>query len=498
MSSPFGNWLTRLFSVFTRTAAAPEQNELSPASASGENIDSSKDNAETTTASSADAILPSVEETPKASVLDRDENKSNFHCPDDQQLLLRIGEKKASKPDENGESVVFPMLFCPKCEQYFTSVKTEKHLQKIRLGGQIYRNLLPEEEKPDPQKHTSSPNPQEKRKGANSCYLYLSALPTNCPFCGQSYFFKRTSYYSNAYRHYFPHYCISCETDFVPYAEYRSHKNDWDPINPEIIQGLEKSFQKQREKQSEQAIRARERENQLREYQKKRDLEEQKLKERRLRNSQEAAAQKIQTRQTASLQQQEKLYSHDNTIRVKDFVVRRTVLKCRHNNHRLQNIDGLINILDKDGKIHEAHVPAGYCPNCNLFIIMEYNYQYLRFRGTLLCRISDEATYLSGKSSSNGMQLAQESILKQYGYNVSQQENLTAASRQAILSILVDNNVLTKNEIISYLDFFINQRKHRKNYEYAIDKWKSDREFISRYRTGEYTQYRIGSITRKY
>ena len=37
---------------------------------------------------------------------------------------------------------------------------------------------------------------------------------------------------------------------------------------------------------------------------------------------------------------------------------------------------------------------------------------------------------------------------------------------------MIDNNILSKSEIISYLDFFINQRAGRSNMELAISKWE--------------------------
>ena len=86
----------------------------------------------------------------------------------------------------------------------------------------------------------------------------------------------------------------------------------------------------------------------------------------------------------------------------------------------------------------------------------------------------------------------------QYGYSVSQEEGLTNAARRKILALIVDYKILTKNEIIGYLDFFISQRKNQSRYERAIDKWKQDREFISEYRTGEFEQYGVNGLFRKY
>lgn len=169
-----------------------------------------------------------------------------------------------------------------------------------------------------------------------------------------------------------------------------------------------------------------------------------------------------------------------------------------HHDHHLQNIDAKIDIIDKLGNIKHEIVSAGYCPNCNIFFLMESTYQKLKLKGTLVCRISDEKTYLNGTTSENGMRLAQESILMQYGYNVSQLEDLSSARRKKILAVLVDNDVLTKSEIISYLDFFINQRKHQSRFEKAIEKWESDKEFIEDYKNGSYKQYGVKGIYRKY
>ena len=46
----------------------------------------------------------------------------------------------------------------------------------------------------------------------------------------------------------------------------------------------------------------------------------------------------------------------------------------------------------------------------------------------------------------------------QYGYTVSQEEGLSPLRRQKILAVLIDNEVLTKNDIIGYLDCRLNTR----------------------------------------
>ncbi|OON85758.1 hypothetical protein BXO88_10900 [Oribacterium sp. C9] len=183
-------------------------------------------------------------------------------------------------------------------------------------------------------------------------------------------------------------------------------------------------------------------------------------------------------------------------IGIRDFVVRRSVFKCMHNNHKIENIVAAVSIIDNQNEERLARINAGFCPVCKVYFVMESSYDNLKKMGIPLCRMSDEKTYLKNYSI-NGMMLAQESILMQYNYNVSQVEGLTSARRQKILAVLIDKGILSKSEIISYIDFFISQRQYQSKYQIAISKWEMDREFVENYRIGEYHQYGINAIYRK-
>ncbi len=182
-------------------------------------------------------------------------------------------------------------------------------------------------------------------------------------------------------------------------------------------------------------------------------------------------------------------------INVKDFMIRRAVFKCMHSNHHVKNIDAAVKILNHKDEERLVKISAGYCEECNIYFIMESTYQSLKNKGIILCRITDEKTYMKN-SYVNGMLLAQESILMQYGYNVSQSEGLSATRRQKILAVIIDNNILSRSEIISYLDFFISQRQYQSKFELAVSKWEADREFVESYCWGEYARYGINGIYR--
>lgn len=179
----------------------------------------------------------------------------------------------------------------------------------------------------------------------------------------------------------------------------------------------------------------------------------------------------------------------------KDFVVKGNIFRCIHNKHIIQDIDAIVNI-DDNGKRKSIKISAGYCPQCNTYFILESVYKSLKQKGIILCRISDFKTY-SKSSNINDIQLAQESLLMQYGYNVSQTEGLSETMRHKILAVIIDNHFMSKSEIISYLDFFIKQRESMYTMKKAISKWEIDREFVESYRVGEYTNFGVNAIYRK-
>lgn len=183
-------------------------------------------------------------------------------------------------------------------------------------------------------------------------------------------------------------------------------------------------------------------------------------------------------------------------IGVKDFVVRGNTFKCTHNKHTIDNVDAKITIVLDSGKKQQIKITAGYCRQCKVYFIMESTYQKLKHMGFILCRVTDEKVYHKS-GFMNGAKLAQESILMQYGYNVSQLSGLSATRRQKILAVIIDNKVLSKSEIISYLDFFIRQRSNRSNMAIAISKWQDDREFVEHYKIGHYTQFGVNAIYRR-
>lgn len=301
------------------------------------------------------------------------------------------------------------------------------------------------------------------RERPTPCYVYGKDIPSMCPKCG----FKliRTDEYANGETGYrCLKYCDKCRIFFTPYEIYQQDINGWELLNPNESKKIG---------------------NQMRQEEQKR-ISRGKNAERKI----QAIAANFQKDSGQSDLSKVK-------IEFRDFVVRRSVFQCKKSGHNLRNITGIVKIMNKAGGTEEVSVPAGHCPMCNRYFIMEDTYQSLKFKGTILCRVSDERTYLSSSSDefdTSGM--AQRSVLKQCGYSVSENSYLTSDGRKKLLCMIIDNGILDNTTIISYLRWFIRTREGQAGLQNAIEKWRSDLNFIRERYSDSWDSYRARSISR--
>lgn len=301
------------------------------------------------------------------------------------------------------------------------------------------------------------------RERPTPCYVYGKDIPSMCPKCG----FKliRTDEYAHGETGYrCLKYCDKCRKFFTPYEIYQQDINGWELLNPNESKKIG---------------------NQMRQEEQKR-ISRGKNAERKI----QAIAANFQKDSGQSDLSKVK-------IEFRDFVVRRSVFQCKKSGHNLRNITGIVKIMNKAGGTEEVSVPAGHCPMCNRYFIMEDTYQSLKFKGTILCRVSDERTYLSSSSDefdTSGM--AQRSVLKQCGYSVSENSYLTSDGRKKLLCMIIDNGILDNTTIISYLRWFIRTREGQAGLQNAIEKWRSDLNFIRERYSDSWDSYRARSISR--
>jgi len=180
--------------------------------------------------------------------------------------------------------------------------------------------------------------------------------------------------------------------------------------------------------------------------------------------------------------------SEIKAIGIKDFVVKMNVFKCINSNHHIEDVNAIVNVIEKSGKRCFEEIKAGYCKECNVYFITNITYEKMRSKGIVLCRVTNEKNYktIAGNYYNK---MAEESILMQYGYNVSENDNLTSEQRHRILASLIEYEIMTRVEIVNYLNLFINQRRHMDSMKTAITKWKEDIEYIEKYNSGKHTKY---------
>lgn len=142
----------------------------------------------------------------------------------------------------------------------------------------------------------------------------------------------------------------------------------------------------------------------------------------------------------------------------------------------LTNFPGLQQSLDTSCYVHFYH--NGIRHLCNIIFMHKNYYLQLRkqhpFAVANFCEIGE-----NGYSPIVGDQFAAESPLKLCGYNARKDSPLSDEERQEILVTIIENGILTKTEILQYLNHFIGFNGERLQNRFAVTKWESDYHFVA-------------------
>ncbi len=301
-------------------------------------------------------------------------------------------------------------------------------------------------------------------KSQSKCYVFRQTVPLYCKDCSKSLL----SAFGGDMG-----YCVDCNIYHISYKDFKKESGKWAVLNRKSVQ----TWQKEEDNKIKNSP--------LTKFKNMYPMVSPKM----ILGMHQAMIvdESVSTEQTK-----------ETTIAFKDFVIRRSVFKCKNAGHRLQNVTGIVKVMNQKGEIEDVYIPAGYCPNCDRYIIMESTYYALKDKGIILCRVSDEKSYLNlnGDYDFDSSNMAQKSILKQCGYSVSENSYLTSDGRKKLLCMIIDNGILRSSEVISYLDWFIRMRDGQYNLRNAIEKWRSDLDFIREKYSESWDQYRVSGIRR--
>ena len=179
------------------------------------------------------------------------------------------------------------------------------------------------------------------------------------------------------------------------------------------------------------------------------------------------------------------------TLNMVDVIVRSNTLYCNQH-HDKEEYAGEIEVVDKKNNVRTYLVPIMYCQTCGVYYLLEETYKDLVTKGRIRAKILSYKVYKKqGKADFDG--LNEYSPLREYGYNVSEKTGYSDLQRQSILEDIIDYNILDRDMVIYYLDLFIKMNNSRAIN--AVNKWKMDRDYISKYRIGSAKKIKIGSIT---
>lgn len=143
-----------------------------------------------------------------------------------------------------------------------------------------------------------------------------------------------------------------------------------------------------------------------------------------------------------------------------------------------------------DAQDRAVELDVEYCPICKRYMLNYTSYEQYRERHSLL--IGKLKMISSGIGGD--FEMASESPLKLCGYNVSQAEGLSTATRQFLLAKIIHDGIMSKVDVVHYLEHFINMNGAKKENVLALEKWCDDLDFVHKYNKNTQPQVYIGKI----
>lgn len=155
--------------------------------------------------------------------------------------------------------------------------------------------------------------------------------------------------------------------------------------------------------------------------------------------------------------------------------INKRIHDCKRNKHCVVAVTGIVRKID--GDILKINVE--YCFVCGKYFIEEEQFnRYKELYGIILGNFKCCSTLSGGYNSF----MKDHSLLNLCGYNVGQKDNLSSISRHKILRYLMENDLMSKPEIIKYLDYFISLNGSQSNKKLAVKKWKEDLDYVNIFR----------------
>ncbi|MDO4465858.1 MAG: hypothetical protein Q4C49_02490 [Bacillota bacterium] len=164
-------------------------------------------------------------------------------------------------------------------------------------------------------------------------------------------------------------------------------------------------------------------------------------------------------------------------IQISDFLTQTELKNCFH--HKLLHLTAIVKVVDEKGNTNEVYTPAYYCTNCGRYYVLDECIDRIKKYGSPLCKVVGDS-YWTENTESTFRGYSEESMLHLYGYNTAK-DQLSDVQRTRILEIMIDEGIVSKEEVLKHLEFLIHSRGKSESMKSAFEKWEKDRKHIQSY-----------------
>ncbi len=152
--------------------------------------------------------------------------------------------------------------------------------------------------------------------------------------------------------------------------------------------------------------------------------------------------------------------------------------QCAQRKHKVTSVTIVLSNMD----LQPVNINAQYCYVCGECFISnaQYNEEVKKY-GRLLGKIVFVVNLFT--KAMPDYNTVKDSLLSANGYHVNKILNLSQGVRIKILGYILDNEILTKPEVVKYLSDFIRNAKKRRqaNMSQAIARWEEDLDWVNQY-----------------
>lgn len=319
-------------------------------------------------------------------------------CPHDLEIMKCLSEIQVQQHEQAVLLIEpkLPIYICSQCGRRYTLTNYYEYMGSVMVDGSSFINLC---DNPKTRKYGISI--KFKTKARKRCVVYRSEKPLRCAVRGCDSWLETIVLNLHGRKGKYAiesaSWCPSCSMTYISINTYNRFPGLFECIYKEGPKSLLETGKLKIVGEKQQDIKQHNRYLEIKEKDNQQKSEWVAAYKRALEKTQEQEKHEVQRKEEQKIKKQqnsekaiEKPCIYEPSIHVQDFVIRRNAFKCRHKEHKLQNVDAVISIINKEGNIVQKTVPAGYCPNCHVFFIIDSTYEKIRNIGTPVCRVCDE------------------------------------------------------------------------------------------------------------